>query len=475
MGELWTRISSATAANKYITDIELEIILASRLFAGIRVNIGMSADIAVDPYNADLMYINYILRRLATAGLKVLLGLGGEGPPNAGNAEWADLNGGFGWNSVKRPSLGDPPGVIPEQYAEIKSAAIASMVAIYKSVGLDPYEYCFVELGNEPAIGGAGAPPPDDGVTYTFYAQSGINYSSSIGLWDKQSDYTGGSWNSTKGASFLEFFTIEFAELETLGLRCVTPTFAAKNLNTGASSELQTFDRAATSGKKWLDVAKTPGQFIFGLNNYYNGFNDGAATLNKDMFTWPTCGPHRYAEMAVLGRDRRGVKSNDDQCALARIALMRTVARIANARIAIIETGVTPRFLGMTDDPDGEVIGDRDQTNFVNFQICGEATLALVDLLLKHATPWVVHFSASDAITAYGGSTAWKELWGFFKSTATVSAVPSPANELTYSTALAWLRRAGLPTTSPDTSIASADRATFWGEEFRKGEDEDVF
>lgn len=466
MAELWTRIGSATNANKNRTDIELELIIATGLFTGVRVNIGMSAEIAVVPTVPDLTYIGYVLRRLAAAGLKVQIGLGGDGPPM--NTAWKAFNGTLPWNSKKRPPIGGDEE-FPYNTGAIKTAVIDLAIEIYYSYGLEPYDYIILELYNEPAVGGAGAPPPDGGGD-TFYATSGIDYATSIGLWDSEGDYDP-SWDPEDGASFIEYFSTEMFYLETRGLRCIAPTFAAKDLE----NELATMDTVPVMGLLWYDTVRVKSPLLFGLNSYYNAFSDGTAVLNQDQFVWPTIGPVRYAGMAVFGRDRRGLKSNDPQCALARIALLRTSPIIGMTPIVIVEAGVTPRFLGMTDLPDTQVIGDRDQTYFVNFQVVAEATLAYLDGLLGHSgAPWVIHFSASDAITTYSG-TFWKELWGFFLSTATIGAIPSPASQLTYSASLPWLRRAGLPTTSPDATLPHADRGSFWGHDFERGEDENVF
>lgn len=112
MPELWARMSSCSYANRGKWDLEFEITFALGCFTGIRVGVGMSGadtsnDIAAgaDPVTSpNFANLDYVVRRIAAAGYKVLLGLGGDGPPMT--TFWQGKNGGTTWLDVKRPPLG---------------------------------------------------------------------------------------------------------------------------------------------------------------------------------------------------------------------------------------------------------------------------------------------------------------------------------------------------------------------------------
>lgn len=477
MVDLFTRMSSAVEANKDIWDIELEWILSQGCFTGVRVNIGMSGEISADPATADISYLEYVLRRVAANGLKCQLGLGGEGP-NKDNEEWWIYNSGGPWLSTKRPPIGGS-NLIAYYSAGIKSVAIAIMVEVYESYGLKPYDYCFIELGNEPAVGGSGAPPPGD----TFYTTFGLTYTTTndtaVGLWDKATDLTGAS--ATDGAAYLEFFTVELGFMDLKGLRCIAPSFAAKRMYaaSGVYAELNSFDRATATGDKWIDLVREKNELIFSINCYYNTFDLLTTGIHPEQYCWPTCGPIDYAEMAVFGFDGRGVKSGDSQCILYKVNQIRDKAksRIGDSPLIVGEAGVHYRFMGMTDDPaTGPVAGTgvaRDPNYYVNMDLVGDAELEYLDRLRDSGFTYVIHFSVSDAITNYSATDAWKEIYGIFRLDSSISGIPTLQMEQSYSKAIAWARRYGLPTTG-GTSIATSNKGAFWGKRFEKGDNENV-
>lgn len=170
--ELWTRMSSLTWENRGHWELELEMILACNEVTGVRVNIGMSGedyehDIAAGDApdtNPNLTNLEYVVRRIAACGLKLLLGLGGDGPPMS-EEFWVILAGGT-WLDVKRPPLTASLDFVSATRS-LKQKVIDKVDEIYRSFGLSPYDYVFLELYNEGAIGGAGA-PADGNVLHRF-------------------------------------------------------------------------------------------------------------------------------------------------------------------------------------------------------------------------------------------------------------------------------------------------------------------
>lgn len=335
----------------------------------------------------------------------------------------------------------------------MKQKIIDRVDEIYRSYGLNPADYVFLDLWNEPAIGGAGAPP--DG---TFYTNAGMTYSTSIGKWDASADYSGFATN--EGAPFIEFFTRELEGLDFKGMTCVSPTFTAISIST----ELSTFDVAATNGKKWIDVCRTnPGfsNLIFGINCYYNAFSLGTTGIEPEFYVEANLGPVEYAEMAVYGNDYRGADSGDGQCIARKIALLRANARIARNKIAIVEAGVQPTYMGMKDSSTPSV-GSMSFNYSVNLQTVGQAQLEFLDLLLEQDIVFVGHFTITNV------STAFTQFYGFLRSEADISPIPNAPDQRQTAVYVAWARRFGLPL----TALVSGDYGVFFGTDIKKGDSE---
>lgn len=103
--------------------------------------------------------------------------------------------------------------------ADIKSQCIALVFNRYLADGLDPLGYVRIELGNEPANGGSGAPT----------AASGYWGATPIGYWDSSAidPAPGGGWVYS---TFLEYFNIEYFQVDYLGLPLISPTFTARTI-----------------------------------------------------------------------------------------------------------------------------------------------------------------------------------------------------------------------------------------------------
>lgn len=482
MGEKWVRMTSASPSHSAQWDVELEWILAHRFIVGVRLNVGFSDAEGIaattTPGPSDYYNLEYILRRLAAAGLKVQLDLGGEGPPMT--TPWKNLNkDDMGnpqeWLSPKRPPLGtNSSGVvnygIVNATRAIKNSIIAKMFGIYQAAGLDPYRYCHIELWNEPSVGGAGAPDPDSDPDFygTDPDNSGIVYSTSIGLWDSPSEATNLTTYPWLGASFLEFFTKECDGLETLGLPCVSPSFTCKHLfeepDWGGPFELETFDRDVDD-QNWINLIRSRSCLSFGLSCYYSTCVVGTSGCTEELYIWPSLGPKRYAETAVWGYDGDGAFGLDINCMAIKIAALRAHPRIAGAQIIVNEAGIKPAFMAMTDEPETNVVGSMAQNYWENYQSLGAATLAYMDELAKLGTVREIQFTVTNTD---GG---WGSRFGIFADTLELFNGGGLVNytfSQTFSSALAYARRAGLPL----TGVALAYGAAFWGTSLVAGEEE---
>lgn len=480
MAELWARISSLTYANRVKWDIELSWILATRMFSGVRANIALSGtaeeDLAYDPDGPNYSMVEYVAHRLASNGLRFQLGLGGEGPP-PGNGNWQTINAGNTWLDVKRPPLG-PTDDLVQVVATIKSEIIARVVSIYESYGLDPYFYVIVEFGNELAIGGAGGPPSGS----TFYTASGLSFTTDKGLWDAPADVTG-SLTTTQGATGLAFLTKEAGYIAfPMRLQCIAPIFAANRLvpQSGSVSETTSYWRSV-GGENWIDILRAKCDLIWGLNCYYDTFDQNTGGVHPQLYVWPTLGPMEYADLALNGFDGEGAKGDDGLCIKKKIANLRAPVEVSTgvfknfiggSPIVLTEAGVHYRYMGMTDDPSTQSVGDRDASYFVNYQVVGQATLAYLDALRELDVPWVTHYTVADPISSYASSTAWRDRFGIMQGNITDASRPALQSEFVYSGAIPWALRSGLGTT--DRSIAANDQGTYWNKEFVKGADENV-
>lgn len=291
-----------------------------------------------------------------------------------------------------------------------------------------------------------------------------MTYATSIGKWDIAGDYS--SFAPSEGAAWLEYFTREVEGLDFLGMRVVSPTFTAIDLD----EELATFDRAATNGKKWIDVVRANDGFvelIFGINCYYEGFDKRTTGLHPELYAAPNLGPVEFAEMALYGDDYRGAKSGDGQCILRKLAKLREEPRIGRSRIGICESGVNPLQMGMAGDSGSPSLGDMSFYYFVNFQKVGEAQLMVWDGLRQQDLAFVCHFSLTNV------SSAWSQFYGLYKYDIDVSIPPTLQVEKTFATWLAWAKREGLPlsvivdnTNPPPSDVGGA----FYQRTLKKGD-----
>lgn len=485
MADLWARMSALTTANLHKWDIELSWILATKMFTGVRVGIGISGenvnDLVFDPYDPNYSNLEYVLHRLASNGLKVLLGIGGEGPPKT-STEWKGFNDNLEWDDVKRPPRGTSNGSTVDdslliQLVGIKNGCIVKAIEIYQSYGLNPYDYVVIELGNEAAIGGAGAPASGS----DFYTTFGLSFTTDKGLWDAPADVSG-SPPITAGATFLDYFTVEAGYMEfPVRLRCIGPIFAANRLvpQGGSVSETTSYWRSV-GGDNWIDIYRQKCDLIWGLNCYYDTFDQNTGGAHPQLYVWPTLGPMEYADLALNGFDGEGARGDDGLCIKLKLARLRKPVEVSmgvfknfigDSPIVITEAGVHYRYMGMTDDPSTQSVGDRDASYFVNYQVVGQATLAYLDALRELDVPWVTFYTVADPISEYSGN-GWRDRFGIMQGDITDASRPDIQSEFVYSGAIPWALRSGLGTT--DRSISVNDQGTYWNKKFVKGADENV-
>lgn len=469
MVDLWARMT--TAAPRFVSSVpknfkrweaEIAWILAHRMFTGVRCNIGISDPEGIGNATGTINteYIEYLCHRLASNGLKLQLGLGGEGP-NRLDTDWITLNGGSSWLTGKRPSFGNGNTDVIDRIVAIKQSAIDVMYDVYTSYGLNPYEYCFIELGNEPAIGSSGAPTNDTMIDNgpAFYALFGITYSTSIGKWD--SGYPAPA-DDYKGATIIASLTYEAQNLDFRGLRCIAPTFASEVLSVELGS-----DGFHPAGSGWVEEVRKKTELIFAINLYYSVFDQGSATYSALNYVWPTCGPHRYARIALSGWDGRGAKSQDRSCVEYKLALLRANATIGNSRIVCAEAGINYLDLGM-DEP-GMSTTTRTASYFINYRRNAEATLAYLDGLRRLGFEWVTLFTVSNATDQSGTPN---QAYGVFAFLMSNEDIPDLQLDVTYTGALVWAARAGLPQTSLDLNVLNTSKGNYWLKQFKKGASE---
>ncbi len=373
--ERWCRMSSASTANvdRWATEVAW---INSRGFVGVRVNIALAdADSSGLAYNAaSPNYSNpeTVLDLIIGAGLKCQLGIGGDGPPV--NSSWYSGVGGYGsaWPYPKRPPAGATGIPVIEKTAEIKSACIALMFDKYRDAGYNPFDYCFVELGNEPARGGAGAPDEMSG----FWPGSYTTFK--IGTWDSPGTYDPPG-ASTPYMTFCEYFNLEMPLIDFKGLRLIAPTFACipdgQDLN-GLTQELAT---CLSNSTDWLPIFKATFKPMWGVNLYYSLYEAEVAL-----------GASLYAHRAVYGRDLRVERTEDANSAVYRLQQIRDwIDPDAVEAIRICETGVQPNFLRMSTDMDNRL-------RKLNYFELGRARLELLDLLVEQDVDGVILFTATD-------------------------------------------------------------------------------
>lgn len=472
MVNLWARMTSAAprynegetvALNFTRWEAELEWILAHKQFTGVRFGIGLSDAEGIGTFEdpMDTSFVEYLLHRLASNGLKVQLDIGGEGP-NKEDEGWQSLNGNVEWDSSKRPPLGTADAVF-DRIVFIKQTAIDLAISVYESYGLVPYDWLFIGIGNEPAIGSAGAPEEGN----DFYSTFGITYSASIGKWDNFD----ASGDPTLGCSYIEFLTKEVMALDFHGLRVIAPTFASEALSVELG--VNGFDQTFTIGGdpiSWIDEVRKKTELIYAINLYYEVFDQNIGGTHAFNYIWPTCGPMRFARVALNGFDGRGYKSQDTVCVKKKLAMLREGPRIENARIIVTEAGVN--YLSLGQDAPGTDSRTRTASYFINYKRTMESTLAYLDALRELDSEFlhVTWFTISNASVEL---TSPDQEYGVFSYGMSNASLPSLETLRTYTGAQPWAKRSGLPTTSLDlTPEYTPEKGNYWHKEFIKGDDE---
>lgn len=402
-------MASASTPNIPRWGLEVSWMASRKMFAGARVGIGFSDEgadgIALNPASPNFDNLNRILDLLIASNLKCQLGIGGDGPPNI--PAWHSLAGTVSdWPYSKRPPVGTANALV-NATADIKNQAIELMVNRYRGAGLDPFEYCKVEIWNEPARGGAGAPPEGTGYWPALPTLP-------IGTWDSATNDPGAS-----GAydTINDYLNEEVPQLDFQCLRVIAPGFTAAMLDqstNGLNRELDTYDVDATA---WMDAVAATVEPSWGLNCYYS-LEDANIALGAAL----------YAERAVWGRDLRLEGSDDLNCMAYRINQIREEIEpptCGKTRITICEAGINPILLGMVDDPD---LVQRQ----LNYYELGRARLAYLDALRQLDVEAVILYTASDT-----DSASVSDHYGAFDENLGTS------GDVTYSAEIPFAQRAG--------------------------------
>lgn len=394
--ERFVRISSANDDNEARKPIEIPW-AASRGFKGIRFALALSDSPTFnDPDNPDWTYLDATTDYAVANDLKVILQVGGEGPPKAA-AGWKALNGGTEWTYNRRPVLGTSNAVVIA-VANIVQEAIRRSRQKFIDAGLNPIDYLYIQTGNEPGLGGSGA----SGVPDPYGTASGDGY------WDGPAQVTA----TNLVCSYLEFFEAMMSRLQFYGLEVMSPCFEAVNL----AQELTTYDAQNSSWKSKITIWTT--------NLYYT-----LSGLGRGL------GPKEAARIAVWGKDGRGKTSSDTDCFLYKINQLRTEFG-ASARLAVTETGFNPAFSGLT-------TGGRS----LNHYELGLYRIALLDELCSTCEFEIVTlYNASDT------TSSDDDKFGVFSSTP-----DDEASGTTYSSEIAFARRAGVAESELVTPYAGGE------------------
>lgn len=408
-------MASASTANSVRWGLEVSWIASRKMFAGVRLNLGFSDEdadgVALNPASPNFDSLNRILDLLIAAKLKCQLGIGGEGPPNI--SAWHTLAGTVGdWPYNKRPPLGTANALV-NAAADIKNQAIELMVNRYRAAGLDPFEYCKVEIWNEPARGGAGAPSESESYWPALPSLP-------IGTWDSLTNDPGASGDY---ATINEYLNAEVPQLDFQCLRVIAPGFTSIMIDqatNGLAQELDTYNVDATA---WLDAVAATVEPSWGLNCYYN-LGDAIIAL----------GPALYAERAVYGRDLHLAGTEDVNCVAYRLNQIRDAIEApecSKTRITICEAGINPTLLGMVDDPD---LPQRQ----LNYYELGRARLAYLDMIQQLDVEAVILYTASDTASA-----SLADQYGAFNEDL------GTTGDVTYSAEIPFAQRCGASTLIP--------------------------
>lgn len=372
--ERFTRISSASneMSNRWATEIAWAY---SRKFVGCRVNIAISAELRPDPDDAcDFTNLDEIFDNLTQNGLKCQLGIGGESPPQ--NEDWEVLTG--TWTYAKRPPVGDTGTEMAEKTAETKSLAIDRMVRWYTRRGLNPKEYCSVELGNEPGRGGAGAPKESDGYWPTLPTLP-------KGTWDSPTNDPGATGSYS---TFCEYFNVEMPLIDTQCLHIIAPTFASlwvDEVTNGLHQELLT---CLANGDDWLAKFRSECDRSWGLNCYYD-----LGMLDISL------GAELYAFLVINGRNQTPYEPInpstpvDPNAIRSRLAKINAWTSFRGEEISICEAGICPLQLGMENPADQ---AEYNRKRRINYFELGRARLACIDGLCELPVKRVDLYTASD-------------------------------------------------------------------------------
>lgn len=410
--ELWTRIS--TAKYEFEDRWETEIAwAASRKFTGVRVNIGMSADIRPDPsLPCDFTCNDRIFDLLTRHRLKCQLGIGGEGPRF--DSDWFTWGGGA-WDYPKRPILGAANAVVIAT-AETKSLCIERMFIAYHQRGFDPLKWCKVELGNEPARGGAGAPQKDD----DYWLSGSTDFA--IGTWDSTVNDPAPTLPTTPVyTTFCEYFNEELPLIELMDLPVIAPSFTSNMIDRDTNGISREIETCFEDSDKWLPAFRSANSPSWGINCYYDL-----------QFAEVSLGPSLFAERVVRGRDLRLEGTTDVNAVVERLAAIRNMGEYRSSEgIVICEAGINPVQYGMNGS-----LGDRKR--LLNYGELGRARLAYLDMLRELDVEAVILYTASDE-----DSTDLLDQYGVLTDEVGTS------NDQTYAAEVAFGQRAGRCTSLP--------------------------
>lgn len=354
IAELYVRVSTATQTNSSRKEAEFDAIARLNRYrtivSGVRCNIGLSGDISSST-SGDLTYWQDAVDRCVAAGLKLSIGLGGEGP-NKTLAVWKALNGGTEWTYNRRPVPGTANAVWLAMVA-IKQACIDYAYTAYTAAGLDFTTYVSVEIGNEPGLGGSGASGiPTDG---TF---GGIT---DQGYWDSSEDITA----TALIASYLEQLNYEIPRLNFRGAEVVAPSFEAQDA-TMFVTELATYSSADTGWIAYVDK--------WAINLYYSA---------PEYPGLP--GAREYSRVWAHGQNNLGTDTN---CSRYKADALATSAGVPISSIYITEVGVSSTKLGM-DSGDPE-----------NHYARGEAIVRVLEEAASLGVGRVTLYTVSDTSSA---------------------------------------------------------------------------
>lgn len=207
------------------------------------------------------------------------------------------------------------------------------------------------------------------------------------------------------------------------------------------------------------------------INLSHNVYDQNTGGTHAFNYIWPTCGPQRFARVALNGFDGRGAKSQDTVCVKYKLQFLREHKRIVLSKVVVTEAGINYKSLGQ-DAPGTSTTPTRTPSYFINYKRTMEATLAYLDGLreLDNEFAWVTWFTISNATDEVA---APDQEYGVFSFGMTNKDLPTLQTEATYTGAQVWARRSGLPTTSLDLTPAyTPEKGNYWHKEFIKGDSE---